>query len=69
MSTAPPNLNVHGDEDKVVPLQQAQSMDQALHKVGFRHKFEDIQRRGHDDKTVIPGLVKAIDWFKEKLLK
>ena len=33
----PPTLIVHGDDDKVVPLQQAQAMDQALTKSGVQH--------------------------------
>lgn len=65
----PPTLIVHGDDDKIVPLQQAQAMDQALGKAGAEHKLEVISGGGHDDKTFTPGLVKALEWFKEKLLK
>jgi dipeptidyl aminopeptidase/acylaminoacyl peptidase len=65
----PPTLIVHGDSDKVVPLQQAQEMDQALAKAGVDHKLEVIAGGGHDDKTFGPGLVKALQWFKDKLLR
>ncbi|MHB8635748.1 MAG: alpha/beta fold hydrolase [Fimbriimonadaceae bacterium] len=65
----PPTLIVHGDSDKVVPLQQAQEMDQALAKAGVEHKLEVIPGGGHDDKTFGPGLTKAVQWFKDKLLK
>ncbi|AIE87668.1 putative lipase/esterase [Fimbriimonas ginsengisoli Gsoil 348] len=65
----PPTLIVHGDDDKIVPLQQAQAMDQALAKAGVEHKLEVIPGGGHDDKTFGPGLTKALQWFKEKLLK
>lgn len=64
----PPTLIVHGDDDKVVPLQQAQVMDAALAKSGVPHKLEVIPGGGHDDKAFGPGLVKAVQWFKDKLL-
>jgi len=65
----PPTLIVHGDSDKIVPLQQAQTMDQALAKAGIEHKLEVIPGGGHDEKTFGPGLMKALQWFKDKLLK
>ena len=65
----PPTLIVHGDSDKVVPLQQAHAMNQALAKAGVDHKLEVIPGGGHDDKTFEPGLVKARQWFKDKLLR
>jgi dipeptidyl aminopeptidase/acylaminoacyl peptidase len=63
----PPTLIVHGDDDKVVPLQQAQAMDRALAKAGVPHKLEVIPGGGHDDKTIGPGLMKALEWFKDNL--
>jgi acetyl esterase/lipase len=63
----PPTLIVHGDDDKVVPLQQAKAMDQALAKAGVRHKLEVVSGGGHDDKTFGPGVTKALEWFKETL--
>lgn len=65
----PPTLIVHGDDDKLVPLQQSQSFAQALAKAGVEHKLEVIPVGGHDDKTFGPGLAKALAWFKEKLLR
>jgi acetyl esterase/lipase len=65
----PPTLIVHGDADKVVPLQQGQAMDAALAKAGVAHKLEVIAGGGHDDKTFGPGIMKALQWFKDKLLK
>jgi acetyl esterase/lipase len=65
----PPTLIVHGDDDKIVPLQQAQALDQALAKAGVPHKLEVIPGAGHDDKTFVPGVAKALQWFKDKLLK
>lgn len=65
----PPTLIVHGDADKVVPLQQAQAMDQALAKAEVEHRLDVIPGGGHDDKTFGPGVLKALQWFKDKLLK
>ena len=68
-SKFPPTLIVHGDADVIVPLQQALAMDQALTKAGSDHKLEVIPGGGHDEKTFFPGVMKAIQWFKDKLLK
>ena len=65
----PPTLIVHGDTDKIVPIQQAQAMDMALTKAGVEHKLDVISGGGHDEKTFVPGLIQALQWFKEKLLK
>jgi len=65
----PPTLIVHGDDDKIVPLQQAQAMDQALTKAGVEHKLEVVSGGGHDEKTFVAGLTKAVQWFRDKLLK
>ncbi|HTF88792.1 MAG TPA: alpha/beta hydrolase [Planctomycetota bacterium] len=65
----PATLIVHGDEDKIVPLQQAKAMDQALAKAGVPHKLEVISGGGHDEKTFEAGVVKSLQWFKDKLLK
>ncbi len=65
----PPTLIVHGDGDKVVPLQQAKAMDDALAKAGVRHKLEVLPGGGHDEKTFVSGMAKAVQWFKDTLLK
>lgn len=65
----PPTLIIHGDDDKVVPLQQAKVMDQALTKAGVEHRLDIVPGGGHDDKTFGPGVMKALQWFKDKLLK
>ena len=65
----PPTLIIHGDEDKVVPLQQAQTMDLALAHAGIDHRLDAIPGGGHDEKTFVPGLMRAVQWFKDKLMK
>lgn len=68
-TTYPATLIVHGDADRLVPLQQAETMDQALEKAGAQHKLEVIPGAGHDDKCFGAGLTKALQWFKDRLLK
>lgn len=65
----PPTLIVHGDGDKLVPLQQSRSMDQALAKAGVEHRLDVIPGGGHDDTSFGPGLAKSLQWFKDTLLK
>ena len=65
----PPTLIVHGDDDKIVPLQQSQAMDGALAKADVVHKLDVVPGGGHDEKTFVPGIEKAVEWFKDKLLK
>lgn len=65
----PPTLIVHGDSDNLVPLQQSQSLDEALAKAGVEHKLVVIPGGGHDEKTFGPGLMRALQWFQEKLLR
>jgi hypothetical protein len=43
--------------------------DRRGQEVGVQHKLEVIPGGGHDDKTFGAGIMKALQWFKEKLLK
>jgi acetyl esterase/lipase len=65
----PPTLIVHGDGDQVVPLQQAQAMDEALGKAGIEHRLGVVRGGGHDEKTFGAGLTQVLEWFRKKLLK
>lgn len=65
----PPTLLVHGDKDKIVPLQQSQAMDRALADAGVEHELEIATGCDHDDKTFGMGLKKALAWFKSRLVK
>ena len=62
----PPTLIIHGDKDMLVPLQQSQSFDEAIGKLGVDHTLVVIPGGGHDEKTVMPGLPKLIDWYAKK---
>ena len=44
-------------------------MDQAVAKAGVEHKLDLIPGGGHDGKTFGLGVMKAVEWFREKLLK
>jgi acetyl esterase/lipase len=63
----PPTMIIHGDSDKLVPIQQAAIMDAALGKQGIDHTFITIPGGGHDAKTITEGFPKLISWFKAKL--
>ena len=49
-------------------MKRGQAMDRALARAGVEHKLEVIPGGGHDDKTFGPGLMKALQWFKARLL-
>jgi acetyl esterase/lipase len=63
----PQTLIIHGDKDMVVPIQQAQIMDEALAKNGVDHTLIVVPGGGHDAKTFNEGFPKLIAWFKAKL--
>jgi acetyl esterase/lipase len=43
----PPILIIHGDQDQIVPYQQAVRLHEALESVGARHQFATIAGGGH----------------------
>lgn len=43
----PPILTLHGEEDKLVPLSQAQKLDEALKKAGAHHELQTFPNMGH----------------------
>jgi acetyl esterase/lipase len=64
-----PTLIVHGDEDKIVPIQQAESMIARLKKAGVPAKLIVKHGKGHgwrDSNKDVPILV---DWFDKYLAK
>jgi dipeptidyl aminopeptidase/acylaminoacyl peptidase len=46
---AAPFLIVHGDEDKTVPLQQSEELNEALKKAGVESTLHVIKGAGHGD--------------------
>jgi acetyl esterase/lipase len=68
-SSSPPTLIVHGDEDKLVPLEQAERMIEKLKEVGVPAELAVKKGGGHDGPTVEFGLPKIADWFDKYLKK
>ena len=64
---APPFLFIHGDADRVVPLQQSQVMVDALRKVGVSAELIVKEGGGHPWLTIPAEVAKLADWFDEQL--
>lgn len=65
----PPTLLIHGDQDKLVPLQQSETMLAALKKAGVACEIVVVKGGGHDAKTSSGGAARLVSWFQEKLKK
>jgi acetyl esterase/lipase len=64
----PPTFIVHGDADKIVPLQQSQLFVARLKEAGIPHNFI-IKKDGiHNPATMMPEFNQFPDWF-DKYLK
>jgi acetyl esterase/lipase len=65
----PPTLIVHGDQDALVPLQQAQSFEAKMKECGATCELIVKPGGGHDGELVKQHLGKAIEWFDKYLAK
>jgi len=65
----PPTLLIHGDKDALVPIQQSQTMLDALKKAGVVAELLTVPGGGHDGVTISGGAARMLSWFKEKLQK
>ncbi len=63
----PPTLILHGDADKLVPIQQAQSMQKALEKAGVPAKLVVKTGQGHGWAEWIKDMAILADWFDTHL--
>ena len=63
----PPTLMIHGDKDLLGPLQQSQTMEEALRNSHVSASVVIVPGGGHDLKTVTPGLPKLVEWFAKRL--
>jgi acetyl esterase/lipase len=59
----PPTLILHGDADKLVPIQQAQVMQRALEKAGVPVKLVVKAGQGHGWANWIKDMAILADWF------
>jgi dipeptidyl aminopeptidase/acylaminoacyl peptidase len=66
----PPILLIHGDQDKVVPLQQSELMARQLKVVGVAHKLLVMKGQGHGWETPLKNeLEEVVGWFNKYLIK
>ena len=63
----PPTLIIHGDADKLVPIQQAQIIVEKLKAAGVKAKLIVKPGAGHGWVDVQPDLAKMAEWFDETL--
>ncbi len=58
----PPFLIVHGDEDKLVPINQSELLLDALRKAGVDSRFQPMKGEGHGFKSPEPNRM-AMEFF------
>jgi acetyl esterase/lipase len=68
-SSNPPILIVHGDEDKLVPLEQAERFIDKMKEAGVPAELAVKMGGGHDGSTAQFALPKIADWFDKYLKK
>lgn len=66
---APPTLIVHGDADKLVPIQQAEVMIAKLKKAGVPAELVVKKGAGHGWGSMDKDMETIADWFDKYLLK
>lgn len=66
---APPTLIIHGDADKLVPIQQAEVMVAGLKKVGVPANLVVKKGAGHGWGGMNEDMVAILDWFDKYLQK
>ena len=65
--TAPPFLLIHGDADRVVPLQQSEALKAALEAAGVPVQLIIKPDGGHPWPTIHEEVAIAADWFDKTL--
>jgi acetyl esterase/lipase len=66
----PPFLIMHGDGDKVVPVQQSRAFAEALRKVGVKVNLVVLKGAGHGGSVFLqPEQVSVIDAFLNRYLR
>jgi acetyl esterase/lipase len=63
----PPTLIIHGDQDKLVPLQQSESIVEKLKKAGVETKLVVKKGAGHGWLTLSSDLTQIVHWFDQHL--
>ena len=65
----PPTLIIHGDQDKLVPLQQSELIVAKLKKAGVETKLVVKQGAGHGWLGLGSDLAQLVAWFDQHLKK
>jgi dipeptidyl aminopeptidase/acylaminoacyl peptidase len=65
----PPTLVLHGDADKLVPLQQSELLMKKLEELGVPHRLVVGAGRGHNGGQFAGDLHLLAEWFDEYLKK
>lgn len=68
-SDDPPTLIVHGDADKLVPIQQAELLVAKLKEQGVKAELLTRPNRGHDFNGIDKDVAAMVDWFDKHLGK
>ncbi|MEO7300431.1 MAG: alpha/beta hydrolase [Verrucomicrobiota bacterium] len=66
-SNTPPTLILHGDADKLVPIQQAESFLKRAEEAGVKTKLIVKKGEGHGWKDWVADFALFGDWFDEHL--
>jgi dipeptidyl aminopeptidase/acylaminoacyl peptidase len=59
----PPTLLIHGDADKLVPLQQSSTYIEQLKSQNVNSKLTIVPGKGHGWPTIFSDLNLVADWF------
>lgn len=65
----PPTLIIHGDADKLVPIQQAEVIIAKLKEAGVPAELLVRKGRGHDFNGIDKDIAAMLDWFDKYLQK
>ena len=70
-SDDPPTLIIHGDQDKLVPIIEGESMYQVLQEAGVESKFVVIPGAGHGSGGGDADLAlnESVGWFEQHLVE
>ncbi|MGI8965369.1 MAG: prolyl oligopeptidase family serine peptidase [Limisphaerales bacterium] len=66
-SNLPPTLIFHGDADKLVPIQQAESFVKRAEEAGASAKLIVKKGEGHGWKNWLSDFAEFVDWFDQHL--
>jgi len=65
----PPTLIIHGDADKLVPIQQAHLMMKKLEELKVPHKLIVREGQAHGWPNIVDDVKLFADWFEEHIKK